>query len=77
MLNEDSAASVRGIASRMNIPEATLRSRKNMGGKKEVGLFGCNNKMLLTPAEEGILKNWIIKQAQRGFGFDKAGVISF
>merc|ERR1712055_177643 len=59
----------------MNIPEATLRRRKNV--KKEVGIFGCNNKMLLTPAEEEILKSWIIKQAQRGFGFDKAGVLNF
>ena len=65
MLNEDPNASVRNIASKMNIPEATLRRRKNV--KKEVGIFGCNNKMLLTPAEEELLKGWIIKQAQRGF----------
>ena len=75
MLKEDSTQSLRGLPIKMDIPEATLRSRRNLVAKK--GTFGSNNKMLLTPEEEVILKGWIIRQAQRGFGFDKAGVISF
>ena len=33
--------------------------------------------MLLHPDEEELLKDWIIRTARRGFGFDKQGVIRF
>ena len=67
--------SCREVAREMKIPEATLRKRRNDATISLV--YGNNNKMLLTPEEEDILKGYIVKQAQRGFGFDKAGVINF
>ena len=65
----------REVAKEFNIPEATFRKRRNASINKPV--YGANNKMLLTHEEEKLLKGYIVKQAQRGFGLDKAGVINF
>ena len=65
----------RAVAKEFHIPEATLRKRRNASTQKPV--YGPNNKMLLTHEEEILLKGYIVKQAQRGFGLDKTGVINF
>ena len=77
MLWDDASQSVNGLAKQFNIPEATLRRYKRKGPDATIVEFGSNNKMLLTPAEEELLKGWILKSARNGFGFDKAAVLNF
>merc|ERR1712142_51153 len=66
--------SCRTVAKEFKIPEATLRARRS--AKTKAPLYGSNNKMLLTPAEEETLKGFIVQQCERGFGLDKQGVIN-
>ena len=77
ILDEEPDRSLRGVALSYNIPEATLRRRWKLGPTAPIAQFGSNNKMLLMPAEEELLKGWILTSARHGFGFDKAAVLNF
>ena len=74
-LKDNPNLSGRKVAEEYKIPESSLRKRRNYSTISPV--YGSNNKMLLTPDEEKLLKGYIVKQAQRGFGLDRAGVINF